>query len=222
MQAGWKSCSDKEEIKMDWKMHDGYWITAVLPVNGKEMMFGVHQEKGSHFATWEHRGEEFLWAHYFTDMTKAIEDLCKRTLHEIEFMRKKGADLESVNSFTGFIKNDRNRAVIEFPTNELQDILESIGIMEGAGAVCLSGQYPIELEPARDKFADALIHVLGSCDSLHTVNELAKAAYHSDYRVYLMLEENLKQGVYHSPEQLFKDVEEKKEQIRQASKGKKR
>lgn len=207
---------------MDWKMHDGYLITAILPVNGKEMMFGVHQEKGSHFATWEHRGEEYLWAHYFTDMTKAMEDLCKRTLQEIEFMREKGMYREATHSFTGFIKNDRNRAVIEFPTNELQDILESIGIMEGAGAVCLNGKYPIELEPERDKFADALIHVLVQGDSLHTVNELAKAAYHSDYRVYLMLEENLKQGVYHSVEQLFKDVKECKEHIRQASKEPKR
>lgn len=203
---------------MDWKEHDGYVIVNEIPVYGKVMMLGVHQKEGRQFVTWEHREQQYMWAHYFTDHIKATEDMCRRALQEIEYIRNKEMYRETHYSFTGFIKNGRNATAIEFPTNELQDILGSIGILDSAGVVCLNGQYTVKLEPERDKFADALIHVLRETDSLHTVNELAKAAYHSDYRVYLMLEENLKQGKYHTTDQLFQDVEDCKEHIRQTSK----
>lgn len=202
---------------MEWREYDGYLIVHAIPVNGKEMVLGVHLEKGSQFATWEYHEEEYLWAHYFTDQVKATQDLCKRTLEEIKLMENRDMDRESTYGFTGFLKNGNNRGVIDFPTNELQDILGSIGIMEDAGSVLLNGPYHVELEPGRDKFADALIHVMGENVSLRTVNEVAKAAYHSDYRIYFMLEEKLKYGQYHSAEELLADVEERRQQIKKTS-----
>lgn len=207
---------------MEWREYDGYVIVHAIPINGKEMLLGVHMEKGQQLATWEYREEEYLWAHYFSDQVKAIEDLCKRTLEEIELMKNKGSYRDSPYSFTGFIWNGRNSAVIEFPSNELQDILEGIGIREAADKVYLNDTYKIHLEPERDKFADALIHVLKDGDSLYTVNEVAKVAYHSDYRVYMLLENGLKHGKYHSAEELLKDVEAYKQEIKQTSKEAKR
>lgn len=120
--------------------------------------------------------------------------------------------------FTGFIKNGRNGAAVDFPSREpLDDILYCIGIAEGAAEVRLDGPYTVELDSGADKYADALIHLLKGEDSLYTVNELAEAAYDSDYRACLMLEEKLNKGAYHTAEQFIKDAGKYKEQISRTS-----
>lgn len=203
---------------MEMRMHDKYIITNTLPVNGKQMVLGVHSEEGRKLATWEVCNDEFLWAHYFTNQQDAVKDLCERTLQEISLMNRRDKRVENDYTVTAIVKNGNDTAVIEFPTRELPDILGSIGIREPADKVCLGGQYYIEITPGSGKMADALNHIFQKGDSLHLVNEVARAVYHADFRVYDMVEEKLKYGQFPSAEQLLNEAGKLAEQIKKQDK----
>lgn len=203
---------------MRLEMHDKYIITNILPVNGKMMVFGVHSEIGSRFATWEVRNDEFLWAHYFTKQQEAVKDLCERTLQEMSLMNRRNKHVENDYTVTAIVKNGNDTAVIEFPTNELPDILGSIGIREPADRVCIGGAYDIEITHGFGKMADALNHIFQKGDSLHLVNEVARAVYHADYFVYDAIEDKLKYGQFSSAEQLLGEARELAEQMKKQDK----
>ena len=42
--------------------------------------------------------------------------------------------------------------------------------------------------------------------SLHMVNEVSRAVFHSDYRIYDRVNENLKAGSYHNLKELINEV----------------
>ena len=159
-------------------MHGKYRITNILPTSGSSIAMGVHSEKDRQFATWEVRNGEYLWAHYFKNQQEAVKDLCSRTLREISRIQDKVRE-ENDYTVTVIIRNGKNSAVIEFPTNELQDVLGSIGITEPADKVCIGGAYPIEITPGAGKMEDALNHIFQKGDSLHLVNETARSVYHA-------------------------------------------
>ena len=50
------------------------------------------------------------------------------------------------------------------------------------------------------------IQLLHEQNSLRMVNELAKAVFHADYRVYDRMERNLSKNLYSSPEDLLRDA----------------
>lgn len=50
------------------------------------------------------------------------------------------------------------------------------------------------------------IQLLHEQNSLRMVNELAKAVFHADYRVYERMERNLSKNLYSSPEDLLRDA----------------
>ncbi len=199
---------------MKLNMHDKYIIMDVLPVNGKQMVLGVHSEVGKKFATWEVCNDEFLWAHYFSSQQDAIKDLCERTLQEMSLMNRRDKGIESDYTITAIVKNGNDTAVIEFPTRELTDVLGSIGITESADRVCIGGPYYVEITPGSDKMADALNHIFQIGDSLSLVNEVAKAVYHADFLVYGMVEEKLKYGQFSSAEQLLDEAGKLAEKIK--------
>ena len=183
-------------------MHGKYMITNILPTSGSSMAMGIHSEKRQ-FATWEVKDGEYLWTHYFKNQQEAVKDLCSRTLREIRRIQDKVRE-ENDYTVTAIIRNGKNSAVIEFPTNELQEILGSIGITEPSDKVCIGGVYPIEITPGEGKMNDALNHLFQKGDSLHLVNEMARSVYHADYFVYDMVEEKLKYGEFSSAEELKK------------------
>lgn len=196
--------------------YEKYIIAHSLPANGKQMQLGVHSEDGS-IATWEVCNGEHLWTHYFTDTEEATKDLCDRTLREINLSRSKnmGQYMESDYSITAIVKNEGNSAVIEFPTNELSDIWGSIGITEPPDRVCLGGSYNIGITPGTSKMAEALNRIFRKGDSLRLVNEVARAVYHADYRVYGMVEEKLKYGQFQTAGEILKEAASLSEKIKQ-------
>ena len=198
-------------------MHGKYRITNILPTSGSSIAMGVHSEKDRQFATWEVRNGEYLWAHYFNNQQEAVKDLCSRTLREISRIQDMVRE-ENDYTVTVIIRNEKNSAVIEFPTNELADILGSIGIREPADKVCIGGAYPIEITPGAGKMEDALNHIFRKGDSLHLVNETARAVYHADYFVYDMVEEKLKYGEFSSAEELKKAADTMAEKLKKQKK----
>ena len=94
----------------------------------------------------------------------------------------------------------------------------SISIREPADKVCIGGPYYIEIMPGSGKMADALNHIFQKGDSLHLVNQVAKAVYHADYFVYDTIEDKLKYGQFSTAEQLLEEAKELAEQIKKQDK----
>lgn len=207
---------------MSNEFYDKYVIVDFLPAGSKSMRSGVHMEKRNQFATWEFYDDQYLWAHYFTDQTAAVKDLCERTLREIHRLESKDHHVETDYTITAIVKNEGNMAVIEFPTDELSDILGSIGITETPDKVCIGGPCYIEITPGAGSMADALNHIFQNGDSLHLINEVAKAVYHADFRVYGMVEEKLKYGQFHAAKEVLKDARALSELIKKQEQNKKR
>ena len=54
--------------------------------------------------------------------------------------------------------------------------------------------------------ADALVRLFRDDNSLRMVNEVAKAVFHADTRVYEWVEKNLRDGRYQSVEDVLRDA----------------
>ena len=87
-------------------------------------------------------------------------------------------------------------------------MLGSIGIKLPPERVYLKGHDNIEihLQRGEGKVADELVHLFQGNNSLRMVNEVAKAVFHSDYRVYDKVKENLDTDYYKSAEDLLYDA----------------
>jgi len=54
-----------------------------------EFVIGHNEKASTQFVTWKCRKDEkdYFWGHYLGDRLAAVEDLCKRALEEIEYLR---------------------------------------------------------------------------------------------------------------------------------------
>lgn len=74
---------------MGKEINAGYVITDRLAVGNAEFVIGHSEKAPAQFVTWKCRkGEkDYFWGHYLGDRLAAVEDLCKRALEEIEYLR---------------------------------------------------------------------------------------------------------------------------------------
>lgn len=119
-----------------------------------------------------------------------------------------GRDQEDQYHLTAVVAYEGNSARIQFPTEELREVLESIGILLPPERVYLGGytDLTVSLQKGDGPVVDALVCLFGKNNSLRMVNEVAKAVFHADWRVYERVEEQLKKGYYHSAEDVLRDA----------------
>jgi hypothetical protein len=74
---------------MEKEINAGYVITDRLTVGNSEFVIGQHDTAPAQFVTWQcKKGEkDYFWGHYLGDRLDAVEDLCKRALKEIAYLR---------------------------------------------------------------------------------------------------------------------------------------
>ena len=70
------------------EINAGYTITDRLAVGEYEFVIG-ERDTPAQFVTWKCRkGEkDYFWGHYLDDRLSAIEDLCKRTIEEVDYIK---------------------------------------------------------------------------------------------------------------------------------------
>lgn len=193
------------------RVNGKFIITSAIPVGSKEFVLGVHRKNPKSFVTWECKGgTDYYWGHYTDSLLKALKDLCERVMGEIEYLeqRETRQKLENGYSMVAAVKHKGNFALIQFPTKELGGTLESIGITLPPERVYLGGHQDIEVHLQHDenKTVNALVHLFRENNSLRMVNEVAKAVFHSDWRVYEWVEEKLKTDSYFDVENLLRDA----------------
>lgn len=195
----------------DMRTNAGFVITNAIPVGNKEIVLGVNMKNAQSFVTWECKeGTDYYWGHYTDNLLKATRDLCQRVMGEVDYLE---LDEHERNPESGYIliatvKHEGNSAVIQFPTKELGDILESIGITLPPERVYLGGHTDIEvhLQLNGNPMIEAMVHLFSDKNSLRMVNEVTKAVFHSDWRVYERVEEKLKMDFYVDVENLLRDA----------------
>lgn len=197
----------------DMRVNAGFVITNSISVGNKEFVLGVNMKNARSFVTWECKaGTDFFWGHYTDSLLKATKDLCERAMGEIEYLEQRETQQkpESRYRLVATVKHEENVAVITFPTKELGSLLESIGITLPPERVYLGGMLDVEVHLHQDgnQVADALVHLFGDNNSLRMVNEVAKAVFHSDWRVYERMEEKLKSDFYADAENVLRDAED--------------
>lgn len=196
---------------MSIRINKGYIITDSIHVGDTEFVLGVNMHESNQFATWECKdGKEYNWGHYTDNPLKAVRNLCERAMNELRLLENNVDRNSSDNVYNLFatVKYGNNIAVVEFPTWELGSILGSIGITVSPNQIYLKGNSDIEVSllPSENKMIEALQHLFKDDASLHMVNEASRAVFHSDFRVYDRLNEELKAGRYHKLIDLMKDV----------------
>lgn len=146
-------------------------------------------------------------------LLKATKDLCQRAMDEILYLEQREEKAALRNPDNGyhleaFVKYGDSSAVIQFPTQELADVLGSIGITQPPEKVYLKAYSDIEvqLQNGGNKVSDALVRLFRDDNSLRMVNEVAKAVFHSDCRVYEWVEKNLRDDRYKSVEDVLRDA----------------
>lgn len=74
---------------MEREINAGYTITDRLTVGNSEFVIGQRDTELAAFVTWKCRkGEkDYFWGHYLNERLTAVEDLCKRALEEIQYLR---------------------------------------------------------------------------------------------------------------------------------------
>ncbi len=195
----------------DMRTNEGFVITNAIPVGNKEIVLGVNMKNPQSFVTWECKdGTDYYWGHYTDSLLKATKDLCQRVMGEIEYLELDGQERNPEGGYilTATVRHEGNSAVIQFPTKELGDILESIGITLPPERVYLGGHTDIEvhLRHNGNPMTDAMVHLFHDKNSLRMVNEVAKAVFHSDWRVYERVEGKLKTGFYADAGNLLRDA----------------
>lgn len=74
---------------MEQEINAGYVITDRLTVGSFEFVIGQRDTTPAQFVTWKcKKGEKgYFWGHYLGDRLAAIEDLCRRAIDEVEYLR---------------------------------------------------------------------------------------------------------------------------------------
>lgn len=199
----------------DLRTNAGFVITSAIPVGNKEFVLGVNmknaQSNAQSFVTWECKDKnDYFWGHYSNSLLAATKDLCQRVMEEVSYLeeREQERNAEAKYILAATVKHGDHCAAVEFPTKELGSVLESIGITLPPERVYLGGHTDIEvhLQHNGNPVTDALLHLFGDNNSLRMVNEVAKAVFHSDWRVYERVEEKLKTDFYVDAENLLWDA----------------
>lgn len=72
---------------MTERVNSGYKIRVSVPVGDKEFVLGTHQTAPEQFVTWECKdGTNYIWGHYADSPLKALRDLCRRVMEEVEYL----------------------------------------------------------------------------------------------------------------------------------------
>lgn len=216
---------------MDGKrINAGFEIVNSIPVGNAEFVLGVNMKNPNSFVTWECRNKtDYFWGHYTDSLLKATKDLCQRAMDEVQYLEQREARAARRNPDSSYIlvatvKYGDSSAVIQFPTQELPDVLGSIGITQPPERVYIKGYSDIEVHLQHDgnKVADALVRLFKDDNSLRMVNEVAKAVFHSDYRVYERVEKNLRDDRYKSVEDVLCDAVDYGKYLKDISKSQKK
>lgn len=195
----------------DMRTNAGFVITNAIMVGNKEFVLGVNRKNPKSFVTWECKGEtDYFWGHYTDSLLKATRDLCQRVMGEVEYLEQAEQERKEENSYAlvATVKHEDNMAVIQFPTSELGEILGSIGVTLPPERVYLGGHTDMEvsLQHNGNPMIDAMIHLFSDRNSLRMVNEVTKAVFYSDCRVYERVKEKLKMDFYVDVENLLRDA----------------
>lgn len=201
---------------MEERINEGYKIINAIPIGNTEFVLGANMKNPDMFVTWECKDKtDYFWGHYYDSVLSATKDLCQRVMDEALYLEQREqkqrmtpSDPDSGYRIIAFVKHGNSSAAIQFPTRKLQDILGSIGIKLPPERVYLKGHDNIEihLQRGESKVADELVHLFQENNSLRMVNEVAKAVFHSDYRVYDRVKENLDTDYYKSAEEVLRDA----------------
>lgn len=197
-----------------FRTNAGFVITTSIPVGNVEFVMGVNMKNPNSFVTWKCKEQtDYFWGHYMDSLLKATKDLCQRAMEEVLYLEQKEKKAAQRNPDSGYyltvaVKYKDNCAVIQFPTQELADILGSIGITQPSEKVYIKGysDIKVQLQNGENKVADALVRLFKDDNSLRMVNEVAKAVFHSDSRVYERVEKNLRDNRYKSVEDVLRDA----------------
>ncbi len=75
---------------METEINAGYEITERIKVGESEFVLGELKKDFQQFVTWKcSAGEkDYYWGHYFDDRLTALEDLCNRTLEEVQAIKE--------------------------------------------------------------------------------------------------------------------------------------
>lgn len=188
----------------------------------REVIFSKYQTLTGFRPEWVKKIEALLVAleRYRIQGKKSIDEL-EQILAEYGMELEVGAEpevsLKSVESsyfVTAVIKNGKDTAVVEFPTNGLCSVLGSIGIQKAPENVILGGEFEIVFGKGNDMVANGLCELFQAGDSLALVNELARAVFHADFRVYSRVEEMLEKRSFTSAEEMLKVVKKMSEDIK--------
>ena len=195
----------------DIRTNAGFVITNAIPVGNKEFVLGVNIKNPKSFVTWECKGgTDYFWGHYTDSLLKATRDLCQRVMGEVEYLEQAEQERKEENSYAlvATVKLEDNTAVIQFPTSELGEILGSIGVTLPPERVYLGGHTDMEvsLQHNGNPMIDAMVHLFSDRNSLRMVNEVTKAVFYSDCRVYERVNEKLKMDFYADAENLLRDA----------------
>lgn len=106
------------------------------------------------------------------------------------------------------VSHEGNSALIQFPTRELADILGSIGINAPPEQVTLGGtSYTVWLKHnIQDPVAAGIAALFTENHSLRMVNEVTRAVFNADYRVYDHVRDGLKENKYRNVEDVLRDA----------------
>ena len=200
----------------------GYCITNAIRVNNMEYVLGFNRDAPSQYATWQCRWKDnYLWGHYMNSEVEAVKDLCGRVIEEIQYLEEietkhYGISREQNESMFAMVEYKEGAAMIQFPTLQIGAVLGSIGLRLTSKEIYTGGNPDIKVRMIHDggRVPEALIRLAGEKTSLYTLNEMAKAIYHTDWYVSGKVEENLSKDVYDSPEALLEDAEKYKEKVK--------
>ncbi len=152
-----------------FRSNEGFAITTSIPVGNAEFVLGVNMNNPNSFVTWKCKGQtDYFWGHYTDSLLKATKDLCQRVMDEVLYLEQREEKAAQRNPDNGYhltatVKYGDNSAVIQFPTQELTDVLESIGITQPPEKVYIKGysDIKVQLQNSGNKAVDALVRLLG-------------------------------------------------------------
>lgn len=197
---------------MNERTNAGYRIIDSIHVGTKEFVLGVNQKIENMYVTWQcANGTDYFWGHYTDSREKAEKDLQTRAAEERRYLadyQNPPGDVEDKNHLFAIVSYEGSSALIQFPTRELTDILGSIGITAPPEQVYLGGtRYTVSLKyNIQDPVATGVAALFTENNSLRMVNEVTRAVFNADYRVYDHVRDALKENKYGDVEDVLRDA----------------
>lgn len=213
---------------MNERTNAGYRIIDSIHVGTKEFVLGVNEKIENMYVTWQcANGTDYFWGHYTDSREKAEKDLQARAAEERRYLasfQKNPGDVEDKNHLFMIVSHEGNSALIQFPTRELADILGSIGITAPPEQVTLRGtSYTVWLKHnIQDPVAAGIAALFTENNSLRMVNEVTRAVFNADYRVYDHVRDGLKENKYRNVEEVLRDATDMAKHLKDKKRGRER